>query len=146
MFLLKALTPAGREVLLIDGNPRPMNEEELVRYVIKEKIELVGIGAMTRMVARAYNMADAIRGAGVPVVMGGPHVTEDPTITRVPHSFFFSGEGFDFFKIDEGTAFHFYRTEAPAPHKVVDRIPRHPTSPNSYPFFVTMPLDLQVKE
>src|ERR671939_146801 len=78
MFLLKALTPTGHEVLLIDGNARPMNEEELVRYVIREQIGLVGIGAMTRMIARAYRMADAIRAAGVPVVMGGPHVTEVP--------------------------------------------------------------------
>ena len=31
---------------------------------------------MTRMIAKAYRMADAIRAAGVPVVMGGPHVTE----------------------------------------------------------------------
>jgi radical SAM superfamily enzyme YgiQ (UPF0313 family) len=36
----------------------------------------VGIGAMTRMIAKAYRMADAVRAAGVPVVMGGPHVTE----------------------------------------------------------------------
>jgi radical SAM superfamily enzyme YgiQ (UPF0313 family) len=78
MFLLKALTPPGHEVLLIDGNARPMNEEELVRFVREQKIGLVGIGAMTRMVARAYRMADAIRAAGVPVVMGGPHVTEVP--------------------------------------------------------------------
>src|SRR4051794_6759895 len=78
MFLLKAITPPGHEVLLIDGNARPMNEEELVRYVIEQKIGLVGIGAMTRMIARAYRMADAIRAAGVPVVMGGPHVTEVP--------------------------------------------------------------------
>src|SRR5919199_6972458 len=78
MFLLKALTPAGHEVLLIDGNARPMNEEELVRYVVEQKIGLVGIGAMTRMIARAYRMADAIRAAGVQVVMGGPHVTEVP--------------------------------------------------------------------
>jgi radical SAM superfamily enzyme YgiQ (UPF0313 family) len=78
MFLLKALTPAGHEVLLIDGNARPMNEEELVRYVIEQKVGLVGIGAMTRMIARAYRMADAVRAAGVPVVMGGPHVTEVP--------------------------------------------------------------------
>src|SRR5689334_8697778 len=33
---------------------------------------------MTRMVAKAYRVADAIRAAGVPVVMGGPHVTEMP--------------------------------------------------------------------
>src|ERR671939_1403028 len=78
MFLLKALTPTGHEVLLIDGNARPMNEEELVRYVVEQQIGLVGIGAMTRMIARAYRMADAIRAAGVPVVMGGPHVTEVP--------------------------------------------------------------------
>src|ERR1700738_4428771 len=32
---------------------------------------------MTRMVAKAYRMADAIRAVGVPVVMGGPHVTEE---------------------------------------------------------------------
>src|SRR5256714_2854022 len=78
MFLLKALTPTGHEVLLIDGNTLPMNEEELVRFVVQERIGLVGIGAMTGMVAGAYRMADAIRAAGVPVVMGGPHVTEVP--------------------------------------------------------------------
>ena len=33
---------------------------------------------MTRMVAKAYRVADAVRAAGVPVVMGGPHVTECP--------------------------------------------------------------------
>src|SRR5262245_28629288 len=33
---------------------------------------------MTRMVAKAYRMADAVRAVGVPVVMGGPHVTEAP--------------------------------------------------------------------
>jgi radical SAM superfamily enzyme YgiQ (UPF0313 family) len=78
MFLLQSLTPPGHEVLLVDGNARPMDEEQLVQYVKDQGIGLVGIGAMTRMVARAYRMADAIRAAGVPVVMGGPHVTEVP--------------------------------------------------------------------
>ena len=82
MFLLKSLTPAEHEVILIDGNARAMNEAELVSFVQDEKIELVGIGAMTRMVAKAYKMADAIRAVGVKVVMGGPHVTESPTATR----------------------------------------------------------------
>jgi radical SAM superfamily enzyme YgiQ (UPF0313 family) len=76
MFLLQSLTPAGHEVLLIDGNAQPMDEEGIARYVIEEGIGLVGIGAMTRMIAKAYRMADAIRAVGVPVVMGGPHVTE----------------------------------------------------------------------
>ncbi len=38
----------------------------------------MGIGAMTRMIRKAYHMADAVRAAGVLVVMGGPHVTEVP--------------------------------------------------------------------
>src|ERR1700680_2379284 len=78
MFLLQSLTPAGHEVLLIDGNAQPMDEAGIGRYVREQKIGLVGIGAMTRMIAKAYRMADAVRAAGVPVVMGGPHVTEMP--------------------------------------------------------------------
>ena len=76
MFLLQALTPPGHEVVLIDGNAQHMDEEGIARYVREQNIGLVGIGAMTRMVAKAYRMADAVRGAGVKVVMGGPHVTE----------------------------------------------------------------------
>ena len=78
MFLLQTLTPEGHQVILVDGNAKAMTDEELVEYVKQEKIGLVGIGAMTRMIAKAYRVADAIRAIGVPVVMGGPHVTEIP--------------------------------------------------------------------
>ncbi len=78
MFLLQALTPKEHEVILIDGNAKAMSEAELVAYCQQENIGLVGIGAMTRMVARAYQFADALRDAGIKVVMGGPHVTECP--------------------------------------------------------------------
>jgi radical SAM superfamily enzyme YgiQ (UPF0313 family) len=78
MFLLKTLTPPGHEVLLIDGNARPIDEAAMTRLVQEEQIELVGIGGMTRMIAKAYRMADAVRAAGVRVLMGGPHVTEVP--------------------------------------------------------------------
>jgi radical SAM superfamily enzyme YgiQ (UPF0313 family) len=77
MFLLQSLTPEGHEVFLIDGNAQPMDEAGIAKYVLEQNIGLVGIGAMTRMVAKAYRMADAIRAVGVPVVMGGPHVTEE---------------------------------------------------------------------
>src|SRR4051812_4374340 len=77
MFLLQALTPPEHEILLIDGNAQPMDEVGIADFVRREKIDLVGIGAMTRMIAKAYKMADAIRATGVPVVMGGPHVTEE---------------------------------------------------------------------
>ena len=56
----------------------PWMKRRIAQFVRDEKIGLVGIGAMTRMVAKAYRMADAVRAAGVPVVMGGPHVTEEP--------------------------------------------------------------------
>jgi radical SAM superfamily enzyme YgiQ (UPF0313 family) len=78
MFLLKSLTPPGHNVFLIDGNARRLSQEELVAYVRENHIGLVGIGAMTRMIRKAYRMADAVRAAGVPVVMGGPHVSEVP--------------------------------------------------------------------
>src|ERR1044072_6822665 len=78
MFLLQALTPPQPEVVLIDANARPMTDDEIVQCVREQKIELVRIGAMTRMIEKAYRVADAIRLAGVPVVIGGPHVTEVP--------------------------------------------------------------------
>lgn len=78
MFLLKAITPPEHEVFLIDGNAQPMTESSIAQFVIDHNIQLAGISAMTRMAARAYRMADAIRGAGAKVVFGGPHVTEVP--------------------------------------------------------------------
>lgn len=78
MFLLQSLTPEEHEVVLIDGNAKAMTRKELVDFCREESIGLVGIGAMTRMVARAYRVADSLREAGIKVVMGGPHVTECP--------------------------------------------------------------------
>src|ERR1051325_4616148 len=76
MFLLQSLTPPEHEVVLIDGNTQPMDDAAIVQFIRENDIGLVGIGAMTRMIAKAYRVADAIRAAGIPVVMGGPHVTE----------------------------------------------------------------------
>src|SRR5229473_1393073 len=76
MFLLQALTPPGHEVLLIDGNAQPMDEAAIAQFVREQNIGLVGIGAMTRMIAKAYRIADSIRAVVFPVVIGGPHVTE----------------------------------------------------------------------
>src|ERR1700726_3057774 len=78
MFLLQSLTPPGHEVVLVDGNAQPMDEAGIAKFVRDHNVGLVGIGAKTRMIAKAYRMADAVRATGVPVVMGGPHVTELP--------------------------------------------------------------------
>src|SRR5260370_32309209 len=61
----------------MDGSANPMHEAGMAGHVREQNIGLVGIGAMTRMNAKAYRMAAAIRAVGVPVVMGGPHVTEE---------------------------------------------------------------------
>jgi len=78
MFVIRALTPPEHRVFLIDGNAQPITEDEVVRFIKENDIQLAGIGAMTRMASRAYRMADAIRKTGTKVVMGGPHVTEVP--------------------------------------------------------------------
>ena len=65
MFLLQALTPRGHEVLLIDGNAQPMDEAAIAQFVREQNIGLVGIGAMTRMIAKAYRIADTIRAEGM---------------------------------------------------------------------------------
>ena len=46
-----------------------MSVAELVSFAQEQDIELVGIGAMTRMVSKAYRVADGFRAAGIKVVM-----------------------------------------------------------------------------
>src|SRR5258708_13933826 len=82
MFLLSTVTPAGHEVFLVDGNAKAMSNDELVDLGRCENGGIEGIGSMTRMIAKAYGVADAMRAAGIKVVMGGPHVTEVPDEAR----------------------------------------------------------------
>ena len=78
MFLLQALTPPSHEVVLIDANARPMSDDEIVQFVRGKRSSLSVSAQMTRMAEKAYRVADAIRSAGVQVVIGGHHVTEVP--------------------------------------------------------------------
>ncbi|GAH17833.1 unnamed protein product, partial [marine sediment metagenome] len=67
---LAALTPSDVEVILTDENAEPVNFEE--------KVDLVGITGITSVIPRAYEIADEFRKRGVPVVMGGIHVSMLP--------------------------------------------------------------------
>src|SRR5437870_12978659 len=78
MFLLQSLTPAEHKVFLIDGNAQQLTPNELALFVKENDIRLAGIGFMTRMAVRAYDMADVIRATGAKIVMVGLHVTEVP--------------------------------------------------------------------
>ena len=78
-FLLRQLTPAPHRVTIIDGNATRLSDEELGRFITANDVGLVGMGFMTRTAQKAYATAAAVRKlSGVPVVFGGPHVTEVP--------------------------------------------------------------------
>lgn len=68
--LLAALTPSDVEVVLTDEVVEPIDFDE--------KIDLVGITGITALIPRSYEIADEYRKKGVPVVMGGVHVSMLP--------------------------------------------------------------------
>jgi radical SAM superfamily enzyme YgiQ (UPF0313 family) len=64
-----ALTPDHYEITVIDENIKPFEFQ---------KADIVGITAFTSTVNRAYEIAQIYRKAGIPVVMGGIHVSMMP--------------------------------------------------------------------
>lgn len=65
-----AVTPSGWDIEILDEN---FQEVE-----IRGNIDLVGITSMTATINRAYEIASQFRSKGVPVVMGGIHVSMVP--------------------------------------------------------------------
>ena len=64
------VTPPGVEVKIIDEAHEKVNFDE--------KVDLVGITAQTPVAPRAYQIAEEFRKRGIPVVMGGAHVSMLP--------------------------------------------------------------------
>lgn len=58
-----------------------------------ESSDLVGISTITSTAIRAYALTDKIRALGIPVVMGGPHVTFLPDEALEHADFIIRGEG-----------------------------------------------------
>ncbi|NJN15907.1 MAG: B12-binding domain-containing radical SAM protein [Oscillochloris sp.] len=76
--VLVSITPAQHEIELADevfGDPIPFDKP----------FDLVGITARTMNVNRAYEIADEFRRHGVPVVLGGVHVSFNPD-EAAPHA------------------------------------------------------------
>jgi len=71
---IAALTPAGWSVKIVDEKVEALN--------LDEAADLVGITAMTTTANRAYEIAGHFRDRGVPVVMGGMHVSCLPEEAR----------------------------------------------------------------
>jgi radical SAM superfamily enzyme YgiQ (UPF0313 family) len=70
LLTVAAATPEGDSLRIID--------EQVDDVPWDEDFDLVGITAMTATAPRAYELADAFRAKGVPVVLGGMHPTFRP--------------------------------------------------------------------
>lgn len=70
LLTIAALTPDHHEVEIIDENVRPIDFDI--------SADLIGITSFTSHAPRAYEIADAFRARGVPVVMGGIHASTLP--------------------------------------------------------------------
>lgn len=70
LITVAALTPPEHEIVILD--------ESLTTIDFDEKYDLVGISVMTALAPRAYEIADAFRSRGIPVVLGGMHPSTLP--------------------------------------------------------------------
>jgi radical SAM superfamily enzyme YgiQ (UPF0313 family) len=73
--LLAGLTPEEHQISIVDESLTPID--------FTEKVDLVGITAMTPLAPRGYEIAREFRQRGVPVIMGGIHPTWLPEEAKV---------------------------------------------------------------
>src|SRR5574342_462577 len=71
--ILAGLSPADAEISFTDDLLTPIDLEKDVKDV-----DLVGITVLSKTALRAYDIADAYRKKGIPVVLGGIHPTAVP--------------------------------------------------------------------
>ncbi len=84
-----ALAAAGHDVRIYCPQAAPLDRADV------SSADLVGISATTSTAPAAYALADGLRAAGLPVVIGGPHPTFVPD-DALPHADFVArGEGGD---------------------------------------------------
>jgi radical SAM superfamily enzyme YgiQ (UPF0313 family) len=70
-------------------------EREKIDYSDFDSVDMVGISTITSTAPRAYKIADRIRDLGIPVIMGGPHVTFLSEEALEHADFVIRGEGED---------------------------------------------------
>jgi radical SAM superfamily enzyme YgiQ (UPF0313 family) len=87
--LATRLTQAGYDVKVFVEDVAPVDYDAFFAA------DLVGISTITSTAPRAYEFADAARRAGIPVVMGGPHVTFLPDEALQHCDYVFRGEADD---------------------------------------------------
>lgn len=72
LLTLAGLTPPGHEIRYLEV------PDIRVAGILPDDVDLVGISSYSAQIDEAYELADRFRGAGVPVVLGGPHVSVLP--------------------------------------------------------------------
>jgi radical SAM superfamily enzyme YgiQ (UPF0313 family) len=70
-----------------------VEELRAIHYGIVAAADIVAISTITSTAPRAYAIADKVRGLGIPVIMGGPHVTFLPEEALAHADFVVRGEG-----------------------------------------------------
>lgn len=83
----KVLADQGHDVRVYAQILAPVDWDDV------ESADLVGLSALTSTAPAAYAMADRLRTRGVPVVLGGPHVTFLPDEALAHADFVVRGEG-----------------------------------------------------
>ena len=68
-------------------------EQKDIPWDEMNSVEIAGISTITSTAPRAYAIADRIRSMGIPVIMGGPHVTFMPDEALEHADFIIRGEG-----------------------------------------------------
>ncbi len=69
-----------------------LEENEELDFDNIESADMVGISTITSTAPRAYTIADQVRALGIPVIMGGPHVSYLPDEALEHADFVFRGE------------------------------------------------------
>jgi radical SAM superfamily enzyme YgiQ (UPF0313 family) len=87
--LATRLKQAGYEVKVFVEDVAPVDYEAFF------SADLIGISTITSTAPRAYEFAGAARRAGIPVIMGGPHVTFLPDEALQSCDYVFRGEADD---------------------------------------------------
>jgi radical SAM superfamily enzyme YgiQ (UPF0313 family) len=87
LFILAAIVKEkGWDVEVIIEETHKIDFEKI------KKVDMVGISTITTTAVRAYAIADKIRSFGIPVILGGPHVTFLPDEALAHADYVFRGE------------------------------------------------------
>jgi len=82
LYIASYLMSKGKTVKVIDPTAYGLTFEDILEIVIEESPSIIGITAMTASIQSAVNIAKWLKPMGIPIVLGGIHVSNDPEIIR----------------------------------------------------------------